>query len=153
MRRAALVSLLLAGFVVCACAGPSAPLSAPSTAERDHAWADVQALVGDATCRADDQCHVVGVGARACGGPSRYIAWSSRVTDGDKLAAAAQHQRDLERASQRAEGRMSDCRVMAVPVAQCRPVSGAVAGAMAGVGRCVIAPDVPNSPASGRRIE
>jgi len=136
--------LLLAALVASACAGPAAaPSQAASTAERDRAWADVQALVGDATCQADEQCHAVGVGARACGGPARYIAWSSRVTDGDKLEAAVRHHAELERAALRADGRVSDCRVLPQPLAQCRPVSGAVAGAMAGVGRCVIPADAP----------
>jgi len=145
-----LLAATLAAVVASAGAGPpsakadaAAPAAGASAAERARAWADVQALVADATCRSDDQCHVIGVGARACGGPARYIAWSSRVTDGAALEAAAHRQAELDRAAQRAERRVSDCRALPVPLAQCSPVSGAVAGAMAGVGRCVIPPGRP----------
>ncbi|MBV8603419.1 MAG: hypothetical protein JO224_01920 [Pelomonas sp.] len=120
---------------------PTAPASAASgvgASDRARAWADIEALVGDANCSADAQCHVVGVGARACGGPARYIAWSSRMTDADQLDAAVQRHAALEREA--LKGRVSNCLALPEPVAQCRPASGAVAGAMAGVGRCVIVP-------------
>ena len=78
--------LLVALVAVTACAAAdraavpqgSAP---PSTS--------VLSLIGDAACASDAECRTIGVGARACGGPQSYRAWSTRRTDAAALAAAS----------------------------------------------------------------
>ena len=52
----------------------------PASDTADSAAA-IRALIGDAACDSNAQCHAVGIGARACGGPSAYLAWSSLRTD------------------------------------------------------------------------
>ena len=86
----------------------------------DEAWADVQRHRGDAACSSDSQCRTIGVGSKACGGPSGYLAWSSAQDDGASLAAAVQHHATLARAAHKATGRVSNCAVEPDPGAVCK---------------------------------
>ena len=83
--------------------------------------APVKALIGDAACDHPTQCYVLGVGAKACGGPSGFLAWSRKDTDQAALLAAAQTQAEAERAENLASGLISDCRMVTAPQATCRP--------------------------------
>ena len=103
-RRGAWPLLALA-WVTAACAqapiGPKrvAQAAAPGT---PAAMEQIDALIGDAPCRGDDECRVIGVGAKACGGPDAYRAWSATHTDArllDSLVArdAAARRAAMER--------------------------------------------------------
>ena len=83
---------------------------------------DITAEIGDAACDSDTQCRTIGVGAKACGGPEGYVAWSSKVNDaGTRLRAlAAAHSVERERENERS-GMLSNCSVTPDPGAVCRP--------------------------------
>ena len=83
--------------------------------------APVKSLIGDAECDHPDQCHVIGVGAKACGGPNGFLAWSIKNTDQKALASAVQAQAEAEKKENQASGMSSDCRVVPAPTATCRP--------------------------------
>ena len=128
----------MAVAVVCAttvaCAGSVAP------AGRDAAGAGVEAVIGDAACESDAQCRTVGVGAKACGGPQSYLAWSIRSTDATAVARAAERSaRDAEAAAA-AAGILSTCRIVTDPGAHCvrapSPSTAASASAGTASGRC-----------------
>jgi hypothetical protein len=108
-----------------ACAGVE---PAPATGA---VTASVEALIGDAACDSDAQCHTVGVGAKACGGPQSYLAWSSKRTDAATLQQAAERQARLERDAAAANGIMSNCAIAKDPGAYCAPPAtrGAIAAA------------------------
>jgi hypothetical protein len=106
-----------------AAACESAP---PST--RVDATASVQALIGDAACNSDTQCATVGVGAKACGGPEGYVAWSSARADPSALRAAAQREANAARSEQSARGMVSNCSMSPDPGAFC-DISRAASGA------------------------
>lgn len=85
-------------------------------------------LIGDAACTGDEQCRTVGLGAKACGGPQSYLAWSTLRTDEAALKAVAA----VVEASQRREierrGIASNCSVLIDPGAYCdRGAGGASA--------------------------
>jgi hypothetical protein len=82
---------------------------------------DIKAEIGEATCDADDQCHSIGVGQRPCGGPEAWLAWSSKVSDRDRLTALTAQHRDARRMENARSGLMSDCRAIPDPGAVCRP--------------------------------
>jgi hypothetical protein len=86
----------------------SAPLLARIEAER-----------GAAACDADDQCHTIGVGHKACGGPERYLAWSSKHSDGMRLRALVAEHAAARRAEDAKAGMMSTCSVVPDPGATC----------------------------------
>lgn len=121
LARGASIALIALGQFACA-ADPPAPAPAPAPAVAPAAGlSDITALIGQAECDAQEQCHVVGVGAKPCGGPNGYLAWSSRKTDGSALQAAVASNRQAETEANRKSGLMSNCMVMPEPSAVCRP--------------------------------
>ncbi|NNG23787.1 hypothetical protein HGB41_12360 [Massilia sp. ML15P13] len=95
-------------------AAPSTPL-----AEGQDSLARLRAAIGSAACTESGQCRSLPVGARACGGPEAYLAFS---TAGGKEAAlrvlAEQHQKERQAANARS-GMMSTCQFMPDPGAVC----------------------------------
>ncbi len=109
MRAAAGLALAL---VLPACAAPTAPASAPAT---------VDALIGEARCDSQAQCRTIAVGAKACGGPAGYRAWSVLGTDETALRRLAEQQAQAQREANAKAGLMSNCAMVADPGAVCRP--------------------------------
>jgi len=91
-----------------AASGGSAPLLARIDAER-----------GAAACDTDAQCHTIGIGHKACGGPERYLAWSSKDSDGTRLRALVAEHAAARRAEDTKNGMMSTCSVVPDPGATC----------------------------------
>lgn len=105
------------------------------------AWADeVVELIATPMCRADADCATIAVGAKACGGPGAFLAWSRRVTDETTLRAVAARDAEAIRARLRAAGAVSDCRYVADPGAMC------VIGSEGGDGVCVLRSTEPDAP-------
>ncbi|MCU6500514.1 hypothetical protein LPN04_22195 [Rugamonas sp. A1-17] len=117
LRLAAAGALML---IAAAC--QSAP---PANTNAASLWQKIEAQNADTGCDRDSQCHTIAVGAKACGGPERYIAWSDRAQDGAKLKQlVAQHA--AARAEEDKHGHvLSNC-MMAVD-----------AGAVCRAGHCV----------------
>jgi hypothetical protein len=85
--RKAFNALVLA--VIC----PVAVLVAPEASAADDDAAEVQRLrleitqaIGEARCRNLVNCRVVGLGARPCGGPEEYVAYSIWDTDREHIS-------------------------------------------------------------------
>lgn len=120
-----LLRLAPAGLLLLvACAGAQAP---PSTATATL-WRQIQSANADTGCDGDSQCHSLGVGAKACGGPERYLAWSSKQSDGAGLKALAEQHSAARRADDARQAMMSTCSLVSDPGAVCR------------AGRCVLNP-------------
>lgn len=80
---------------------------------------ELRELVGPAACRSDAQCRSLPVGAKACGGPAGFLAWSTDGTDAARLQALAARQAAAQRREQEASGMRSNCAVVADPGAAC----------------------------------
>ncbi len=97
------------------------------------AWADGPAL--PTACERDADCRSLGVGARACGGPASWQAYSVRglkPADEQALLARTRQAAEAERRQQAAEGRMSICQVLPDPGAHCaRATRQCVSGRLA----------------------
>jgi len=117
-RRLAWLCLGLFSGLGLACAGEApTPQSGKTAAEL---LPPIQALIGDAACNSDAQCHSIGIGVRPCGGPARYLAWSSLRSQASQLKPLVERHTKAHAAEQAAEGRMSICTVLPDPGAQCR---------------------------------
>lgn len=118
--------LALAGA---ACAG-TPPASAPDAAASDAAalWQQILAETADAACDGPQHCHSIAVGSKACGGPERYLAWSSKHGDGARLRALAARHAALRKQEDERAGLLSNCMAVQDPGASCR------------AGRCVLNP-------------
>jgi len=124
LLRAACASFLLLATSACGSAPPQN--DAPPAPGNAGLLAQIQAEVGAAACDSTQQCHTLAIGAKACGGPERYLAWSSKGYDGKKLKALAQAQAEASRKQQQADGMMSTCAIVTDPGATCE------------AGRCVL---------------
>ena len=76
-------------------------------------------LTQASTCTADTECRSVAVGAKACGGPTGYRAYSSKTASPDSVEALAQHERELAAAQAKASHQVSPCFMLADPGARC----------------------------------
>ena len=101
-------------IILTACAGARPP---DSTVEL---WRQIQSANADQSCDDSSQCHSLGVGAKACGGPENYLAWSSKNSDGAQLKALAEQHAAARRADDKRAGMMSTCSVVSDPGASCR---------------------------------
>lgn len=123
LLRAACASLVLLAASACTATPPVTPAPAPGGANLAE---QIKAEVGNAACDAPQQCQTLAIGAKACGGPERYLAWSNKNSDGKTLKALAQAQADASRKLQQSDGMMSTCAIVTDPGATCQ------------AGRCVL---------------
>lgn len=144
MRRLAI--LLLLGCAACAsdAHGPdaqTAPVLAasqpggapvPRTAAPGATFEQIRALIGAAACTDSSQCRTLPIGAKACGGPESYLAWSTKQTSEQELHALGERYRNERQAEQAKSGAMSDCRFLPDPGAVCRAGTCQLDGGAAG---------------------
>ena len=119
----------LSSLTTCAADPPGAPAQL-TPAQLLH---QIQALIGDAQCDNAAQCHTIGVGHKACGGPGSYLAWSSKYTRETKLKALVARQAEAEQRESEKMGVLSDCSMVPDPGAVCvasRCQLGPVGGAL-----------------------
>lgn len=128
VRLACAALLPLAGT---ACGGVPAKESPVDTAS---AWRQLQAEIGAARCDGPSQCKTLAVGDKACGGPERFVAWSSASSDAARLAVLAAQYAEASRRDNAREGLMSTCNVVSDPGATCQ------------AGRCVLLPGSAGPP-------
>jgi len=87
--------------------------------------ARIRTEVGDARCSTDSQCRTLAIGAKACGGPESWLAWSTSAAPGttgraDRLQAWSVELATLQRQRQQASGMVSNCQYNADPGAVCQ---------------------------------
>jgi hypothetical protein len=90
--------------------------------------ARIDAQVGDAACDGPQHCHSMPVGARPCGGPDGFIAWSSKRTDEKQLGALVARHAAARREENMRNDMSSTCQIETNPGATCQ------------VGRCMLRP-------------
>ncbi|KQV88239.1 hypothetical protein [Pelomonas sp. Root1237] len=125
MKPHRLLAPLLAWAALASCAqtpppAPTTPAaSAAAETESVRLGRELRALIGPAACKADAQCRTIAVGAKACGGPAGYLAWSSESTDAQRLAEIATRQAQAHKREIEASGMLSNCAMVADPGAAC----------------------------------
>jgi len=100
-------------WLPCSCATAAAP------AESDAPTEKIRALIGDAACDSDAQCRTIAIGAKACGGPEYYLAWSTKRTDPAALHAATAGDGAIQVLPPRRPGMRSNCAFVTDPGAYC----------------------------------
>jgi hypothetical protein len=124
MRKLAILFMLACAACTTRAGDPPATAGGPAKPAPVAAGADtlgqIRSLIGTAECSSDSQCQVLPVGARACGGPASYLAWSSAKTDAAQLQALAERHKAEQQADNLATGRISTCIAIAPPAVACR---------------------------------
>jgi hypothetical protein len=129
MRQLAILLLLACTACATRADGPSStPAASPASADVQPSappavsgtLARIHALVGKAECSSDSQCQVLPIGAKACGGPAGYLAFSNADTSAAEVQALAQRYHAEQQASNQRSGMISNCRVVPTPAAACR---------------------------------
>ena len=119
-----LLRLLSAAFLAAAstaCSGVNnhaapAPVAAPLAATLMQ---QINAEIGTAACDAPAQCKTLAIGAKACGGPESYVAYSTKQSDGAKLTALAARDAEARKKADARAGMVSTCSVVSDPGATC----------------------------------
>jgi hypothetical protein len=99
------------------------PVATSGSTSADLASVDAQletTLSRASACTVDTECHSVAVGAKACGGPTGYRAYSSKTVSTASMDALAQHERDLAAQAARESHEVSTCFMLADPGAHCQ---------------------------------
>ena len=101
-------------------AAPTTPAvhAAPGASGQDT-LSRIRALIGKATCSDNSQCRTLPVGARACGGPETYLAYSAAGGQDAALRALAERYQKERQAQNAASGMISTCVFMPDPGAVC----------------------------------
>ncbi len=94
--------------------------SAPSATAPSDILGSLRALADDAACSDSAQCRTLPLGARACGGPEAYLAYSTAKGSEAQLRSLAERYQAERRAANKASGMMSTCQFMPDPGAVCQ---------------------------------
>lgn len=132
--------LRLAGaglMLLVAAACNSAPPAVQGSEGSAALWQRIQSANAVNSCERDSQCHSMGVGAKACGGPENYLAWSDNNADAAKLKQLVEQHAAARRDEDARAGLMSTCQVTPDPGATCR------------AGRCELRTPQPGQPGGG----
>jgi len=98
----------------------AAPASAAAAGDLDTVRAQLESTLGQAaSCKVDADCRSVATGAKACGGPTSYRAYSATAADASKVEELARRERELAALQARESGRVSACFMLADPGAHC----------------------------------
>ncbi|KQZ43781.1 hypothetical protein [Duganella sp. Root1480D1] len=114
------IVLLLACLAASACSH--------ATPGESKKLAELRAIGRELACTTSQQCKTVPVGAKSCGGPESYLAYSTARTSTEKANALAERYRKEREAENQASGLASDCRFLMDPGAQCRAGSCQLGG-------------------------
>ena len=91
----------------------------PAEPESQRLARELRALIGPAACTADSQCRSLPVGAKACGGPAGYWAWSTQAGDAQRIGDLAARQAEAHKREIEASGMRSNCALAADPGVAC----------------------------------
>jgi hypothetical protein len=97
------------------------PVAGAASADLASVQAQLDTTLANASaCSADTDCHSVAVGAKACGGPTAYRAFSGKTVAPASVEALAQRERDLAAQAARESHEVSPCFMLADPGARCQ---------------------------------
>ncbi|MFD1816109.1 hypothetical protein ACFSDG_01015 [Pseudarcicella hirudinis] len=80
--------------------------------------ADIQDFAKNKACSGDD-CKVIAMGAKACGGPSSFLIYSVSKVDEKVLTDKVKAYSDFEKVINERYNRISNCAMIAIPQVDC----------------------------------
>ncbi|MBU1438598.1 MAG: hypothetical protein KJ930_10425 [Gammaproteobacteria bacterium] len=80
----------------------------------------MQRLTADKSCKETNECKVLAVGKRPCGGPEQFLVYSATSTDEKLLAITNDRYTKLKAQQQQRLGMQSTCQMLPTPLPQCQ---------------------------------
>jgi hypothetical protein len=111
----AVILLLVAGTVGCRITGPE-----PGDAELDTIEKQIADLIGAAPAKQVSACKTLAFGSKPCGGPWRFLVYSSEYTEEARLIQLVATYNELQERLNRERGLMSDCSIAVEPAVELR---------------------------------
>jgi hypothetical protein len=121
MPRLLVIAALVVVGVVIACGGSESATEDIEASLLELA-AQIDQIIGEATCDLTNQCRVIPVGSKPCGGPWSYRAYSTVDTDVSALETTVTRFSSLQAELNQRTGADSDCMLVTEPAVRC--VSG-----------------------------
>lgn len=124
MKKGLLTLALTLSFGLAGCGGEAQSDSALDLEEFSQEGATetldtlLQAIrqeVGNPVAASPDQCRVVGIGHRPCGGPERYLLFSTETTDEQRLLGLVERYNARARDLTAESGMVGTCEVLPEP--------------------------------------
>jgi hypothetical protein len=109
-----LPALIMGGLILASCGGSPDRL-AEIGVELDFVWSSMVEEVGTPRATEQSQCAAMAAGAKACGGPTRYIVYSRELSDEARLRELADGFTRLEMEQNKLLNAMSDCSMLIAP--------------------------------------
>jgi hypothetical protein len=97
----------------------NAPSATAAPADSATLEAQLREQIGDAPCSSDSQCHTLAWGTKACGGPERWVPWSSQNADAATVKSLGERYATARREDHLRTGGVSTCFMLADPGAHC----------------------------------
>lgn len=77
-------------------------------------------LTADKSCLETNECKILAVGNRPCGGPEQFLVYSATTTDEKLLAITNDRYTKLKAQQQQRLGMQSTCQMLTSPLPQCQ---------------------------------
>lgn len=100
-----------------ACAGSPPPPARPAS---ESLLDKIRAEVGDAACDGPQDCRSIAIGAKPCGGPDSYMAWSVKRSDEQRLRALVEQHAAARKDENQRAGANSTCVFETNPGVSCQ---------------------------------
>lgn len=111
----AVILLLIAVAAGCRLTGPERGDSELDTIEKQ-----IADLIGAAPAKQESACKTIAFGSKPCGGPWRFLVYSSEYTDEARLTQLVTTYNELQDRLNRERGVMSDCSIAVEPAVELR---------------------------------
>ncbi len=118
-RLIPIIILMLCFGGLAACNDEDSLDEAADRARLDKREAEIDDLIGEATCKDAKDCRVIAFGAKPCGGPWSFKIYSEAMVDSVALADMVTDYNRLNQVFNDRYGWMSDCMVVAPPDVDC----------------------------------
>ncbi|MBI4410962.1 MAG: hypothetical protein HY541_00560 [Deltaproteobacteria bacterium] len=119
MKRFATYLTLIGSLVLTLNCGESGDSGRDYRTELDDLDTQIQTLIEDRSCNADDDCYTIAYGSKACGGPQTYLVYSSLAADVESLESLVEEYNQLEDEYNAEEDVISTCDIAIEPEIAC----------------------------------
>jgi hypothetical protein len=115
-----MIKILFLGFVLFVACSKEESLT-PTTDDQklEQLGKEIQEFAKNKACSNGDDCKVMAMGSKACGGPTSYIIYALSKTDEKQLADKVKQYTDFQKELNIKYNRTSDCLFLAPPTVDC----------------------------------